>query len=91
MAKDDYIRVHWKSAGTHNIIMASIGLSWPPPEYLLWDAEDNVFREPNEFDDERLILKRMRMSSITDEQMEKCPGVCRGAEYRYEANLQTVH
>ena len=47
--------------------LKSLGLEWPPPEEIV------VLGFP---------LKRIRMSSITDEQRSDMTHVFRGAEYR---------
>lgn len=91
MADSDFVRIHMR-IGAQDLRMVDLGFTWPPPERLLWDAEDDMFREPNEFDNPDLIFIRTNMSRLTNEHIEKVgKHVIRGAEYRYEANLPTRH
>ncbi len=90
MAADDFARINWRSLARQDIKLVDMGLTWPPPERLVWDKVANVFRVPKKSDDMALILKCTNMSQITDEQMEKVDRVARGAEYYYEVNIPTT-
>ena len=63
---DDFVRLNFQG-GTKIIRCKLLGLTWPPPE---------------EIDIEGFKLKRIRLSSITDEQRKTMTHVCRGAEYQ---------
>ncbi len=77
---NDIIRMHL-DIDTVNIPCRKAGLDWPPPERLYMEREGG-FREARPEDDERFVLVRERMSSLTDEQAQH-PNLARGAEYRY--------
>ncbi len=87
MAADDFIRLNTHFIGQRTISLDKVGLTWPPPERIIVDIDACVVREPVDGDDPDFIMKRTRMSELTDEQMKKCPNVCRGAEYHYEEPL----
>ncbi|KKK77051.1 hypothetical protein LCGC14_2857460, partial [marine sediment metagenome] len=40
-------------------------------------------REATKHDNKDILLHRVRMSELTDEQIKRCPDVARGAEYKY--------
>ena len=65
---DDFVRI-----GMVNATLKSLGLEWPPPPFI---EINNHGELPN------LLVKRVRMSEITDEQRAKMTRVSRGAEYR---------
>ena len=65
---DDFVRI-----GMVNATLKSLGLEWPPPPFI----EINNHGELS-----NLLVKRVRMSEITDEQRAKMTRVSRGAEYR---------
>ena len=53
--------------GNSKLLMCkSIGLEWPPPERITFLTFE---------------MKRIRMSTLTDEQRAECEFICRGAEY----------
>lgn len=87
--EDDFIRIHTLVFGTVNIRLAKLGLDWPPPQLLIFKGEgedtsdDKIIREPNADDARDQIFERIRMSQITDEQIEGMKHIIRGAEYKY--------
>lgn len=84
MSKHDHILLHM-TIGSNRIFLDkndNIDFDWPPPERIIFDGEK--LREAIDGDDPQCIFKRVRMSQLTDEQIAKCPGVARGAEYKYE-------
>ena len=54
---------------------------------LMRAKRNHLLREAREGDETMFIFKRISMSQLTDEQMEKCPNVARGAEYVYEVAM----
>jgi len=80
--QDDFIRIESIFFGSVNIQLSKLDLSWPPPKFLVME-EDGILREATKDDDRAHLLGRVRMSQLTDEQIETMDGVVRGAEYRY--------
>ena len=80
---DDTVRLHL-SVGTINVPLMKIGLTWPPPERIIYTIDEG-WREAREDDESALIFKRTNYSPITDEERETLTHVFRGAEYRYES------
>jgi len=79
----DFIRIESIFFGSVNIRLSKLNLTWPPPEFLVMtDGEDATIREATANDDRDLILHRVQMSELTEEQIEKCPGIARGALYK---------
>jgi hypothetical protein len=65
---DDFVRI-----GMVNATLKSLGLEWPPPPFI---EVNNHGELPN------LLLRRTRLSEITDEERARMTHVARGAEYR---------
>jgi hypothetical protein len=86
MAEHDHILLHMEFAGRQRFFLPNknIDFNWPPPERITFDGEKMRAATDN---DTVGIFTRIRMSQLTDEQIAKCPGVARGAEYRYEHEL----
>lgn len=84
MAEHDHILLNMLNFGKTRVFMEELELSWPPPERIYMDGETHLLREARDGDEAMFIFKRISMSQLTDEQMEKCPDVARGAEYVYE-------
>jgi hypothetical protein len=88
MAEHDHILLNMVNFGKTRVFMEELeSLDWPPPERIYMDGETHLLREAAEGDEPEFIFKRISMSQLTDEQMEKCPNVARGAEYIYEQEL----
>ena len=81
--KDDFIRLNLKYFGEINISVDKTEFSWPPPEFIVMDDDSNDLREATKDDHRDIIFQRISMSQITDEQIEQCPNVARGANYKY--------
>ncbi len=81
MAEHDHIVLQLEFFGRIRLLLTDVGLTWPPPEMLVF--EEGTVREPGPDDPREDLLERHRMSQLTDEQMTKLPGIARGAEYRY--------
>ena len=88
MADHDHVLLNMVAMGRQRIFLEDLEFDWPPPERLFMDGDTHLLREATDDDDKNFIFKRISMSLLTDEQMVKCPGVARGAEYVYEV---TVH
>jgi len=73
--------------GPQRIFLECLEFDWPPPERLFMDGGTHILRAAVDGDDGQFVFKRISMSQLTDEQMVKCPGVARGAEYVYEMEL----
>ena len=85
MADADHILLNMVNFGQTRVFMEELTeLDWPPPERIYMDGETHLLREARDGDEPEFIFKRISMSQLTDEQMEKCPNVARGAEYVYE-------
>jgi len=84
MADADHILLNMVNYGPCRVFLEDLEFDWPPPERLYMDK---VLREAADGDDARFIFKRISMSQLTDEQMVKCPGIARGAEYIYEVAI----
>jgi len=80
--QDDFIIIESTFFGSVNVKISKLWISWPPPEFLVMTEEGEV-REATKDDDKNHLLYRVRMSKLTDEQIDKCPDVARGAEYKY--------
>lgn len=65
---DDFVRI-----GMVNATLKSLGLEWPPPPFI---EVNNHGELPN------LLLKRTRLSELTDDERAGMTHVARGAEYR---------
>ena len=87
MAEHDHILLNMVHFGPQRIFLEDLNFDWPPPERIFMDDDDKELREAIEGDDAQAIFKRISMSQLTDEQMEKCPNVARGAEYIYEQEI----
>jgi hypothetical protein len=87
MADHDHILLNMECFGRQRLFLENLEFNWPPPERLYMDSETHILREAGDDDDKRFIFKRISMSQLTDEQMMKCPGIARGAEYVYEVDL----
>lgn len=79
---DDFVRINL-GVGTFNLRLRDVGLEWPPPERAIID-KDGTFREATDGDPSFLVMVRITMSQITDEQRAEMTHVARGAEYLYE-------
>jgi len=79
---DDFVRLHTVIMGTINVPMGAIGLEWPPPEFIVL-GEGGTARAAADDDPPEAIMRRVRMSEITDEQRRNWSRVARGAEYTY--------
>lgn len=85
MADHDHILLNMAHFGRTRVFIEDLeAIDWPPPERIYMDGETNVLREAVEGDEVEFTFKRISMSQLTDEQIAKCPGVARGAEYIYE-------
>lgn len=82
---DDFVRLNM-SVGSHSIPLVKLGLAWPPPERLYFEAE-GIIREVTDGDEAWAVMKQTRRSQITDEMRAEMTHVCRGAEYEYESPL----
>ena len=81
--EDDYIQITMEFYHPARLKLVDVGLEWPPPQFIVHDGK-GMFREATEDDVLVSILERVRLSSLTDEQMEKIgKHVVRGAEYRW--------
>jgi hypothetical protein len=87
MADCDHILLNMLNFGKTRVMIDELELDWPPPERIYMDGETHLLREARDGDDAMFIFKRISMSQLTDEQIAKCPGVARGAEYVYEQEL----
>ena len=87
MAESDHILLNMMAFGRRRIFLEDLEFDWPPPERLFMDGETSLLRAAADGDDKQFIFKRISMSQLTDEQMQSCPHIARGAEYVYEANL----
>lgn len=81
MAEHDFIEVETVFFGKVRMTIDTLDIDWPPPEFIVFDGED--VREAKPDDPKSDLFQRHSMSSLTDEQMEKCPNVARGAAYGY--------
>ena len=72
---DDHILIRFGSGASRRYFLKDIGYDWPPPEVLEFSGFN---------------FKRLRYSSITDEQREKIDRVCRGAEYVTEEEYERL-
>jgi len=84
MAEHDHILLNMVNFGRQRIFLENLEFDWPPPERLYMDSASNKLREAGNDDDKDFVFKRISMSKLTDEQMDSCPNVARGAEYIYE-------
>lgn len=87
MAEHDHILLNMVHFGRMRVFLDQLELDWPPPERLYMDGATKELREAAEGDDAEFVFKRISMSQLTDEQILKCPGVARGAEYIYEQEI----
>ena len=87
MAEHDHILLNMVNFGQTRVFIEELALEWPPPERIYMDGETHLLREARDGDEAMFIFKRISMSQLTDEQMEKCPNVARGAEYVYEVAM----
>ncbi len=83
--QDDFIRLHMHFFGVVNLRLSALDLEWPPPEFITFD--DGSVREANAKDPREFLFHRRNMSELTDEQIDACPNVVRGAEYFYVDSL----
>ncbi len=81
MAEHDFIQLDTVFFGRVRLTLDKLDLEWPPPEFLVFDGEH--IREATAEDKPEDLLQRYTMSKLTDEQMESCPLVARGAAYAY--------
>lgn len=66
---DDFVRIPIATLDRSiNVMLAKIGVEWPPPEDLMING---------------LHYRQIRCSEITDEQRAGMTNVIRGAEYEY--------
>lgn len=77
--EDDFARLNW-SIGVFDVPLVKLELEWPPPDLIFVGDE---IRAATPDDDPGLVMRRVSMSAITDEQRSGMTHVCRGAEYRY--------
>ncbi len=92
MAEHDHILLNMMHFGRQRLFLDDLeAVEWPPPERLYMDNQTSLLREATSDDDADFVFKRISMSQLTEEQMAKCPGVARGAEYRYENELPKRH
>ncbi len=84
--QDDFIKLESMFFGNVIIPLREVNLSWPPPEFLVMDGV-GILREATKDDDKQHLLHRTQMSALTDEQIQSCPGIARGAEYKYVVDL----
>lgn len=82
MAESDFIRLNLEFLGEWNIRLSAVGLSWPPPARIMI-LEDGGLREATDADDQCHVMRCIRLSHLTDEQIEGWHGIARGAEYEY--------
>jgi len=87
MAESDHVLLNMVHFGRRRIFLENLEFDWPPPERLFMDGETHLLREAGDADDKQFIFKRISMSQLTDEQMQRCPHIARGAEYVYETTL----
>jgi hypothetical protein len=87
MAEHDHVLLNMMAMGRRRIMLEDLEFDWPPPERLYMDGESHLLREARDGDDAEFIFKRISMSQLSDEVMEKCPNVARGAEYVYEVGI----
>ncbi len=81
MAEHDFIQLDTMFFGKVRLMIDDISIDWPPPEFIVFDGED--VREAKPDDPKQDLFQRFSMSKLTDEQMESCPLVARGAAYAY--------
>jgi len=63
------------------LALCTLAVYWPTFSYDFID-----------YDDPQQVFIRLRMSSLTDEQMVSISGIARGAEYQYEHIIEeTLH
>ena len=79
--QDDFVLLHMRYFGPKRLPLESLGLQWPPPEFMVFDGEK--MREATATDERSKMFHRERYSQITDEQIAGMDCVVRGAEYRY--------
>jgi len=92
VAEHDHILLNMMHFGRRRLFLDDLeAVEWPPPERLYMDDQTSLLREATSDDDADFVFKRISMSQLTEEQMAKCPGVARGAEYRYENELPKRH
>jgi len=84
---NDMIRVRTDLFGIRDFRLKSLGLEWPPPEYLYIDSVEGL-REAREGDDGNFILERVSMSQLTDQHADH-PNLARGATYVYIVDINT--
>ncbi len=88
MADADHILINMISFGRQRIFLENLeAIDWPPPERIYMDDETKLLRASVEGDEPAFIFKRISISQLTDEQIAKCPGIARGAEYVYEQEI----
>lgn len=89
--ENDFILLHMEFCGSPRLPLQSLGLAWPPPEFIVFDGEK--MRAAIKTDDRAEVFHRRRFSAITDEQIVGMEGrVARGAEYRYvETDVTKSH
>lgn len=66
---DDFLRLLVEDS-VNTVMCIAAGVDWPPPPEMIVDVNGEHF-----------LMKRSRMSAITDEQRQGMTHVCRGAEY----------
>lgn len=81
MAEHDFIQLDTMFFGKVRMQIEDIDIDWPPPEFIVFDGEE--VREAKPDDPKQDLFQRYSMSKLTDEQMESCPNVARGAVYGY--------
>ena len=79
--QDDFLRIHTEYFGSLTLRINKLGLSWPPPQFVVMDGSD--IRQATDKDDRANIFERVSMSQITDDQIRNMTHVARGAEYKY--------
>lgn len=84
---DDDILVLQLTTGQRTISLKSVGMEWPPPERITFtnpNVERVALRETWPDDAPAFVMRRLRMSSLSDEARAEMTHVVRGAEYVYE-------
>jgi hypothetical protein len=79
----DLLVLHLPFGGIIRTTCKSAGVEWPPPMYLAIDGQAHI-TDALPVEGPHLLLKRVNMSKITDEQIATMSHVCRGAEYETE-------
>lgn len=83
--ESDFVKIPFRCHQSLMIRIEKLGLSWPPPEFLV--ITKDAIREATKDDARKELLVRTRMSTITNEQIVLMNGIARGAEYKFVEEL----